>query len=71
VQEIISRRGGESPRNICALLKEKIIGDSSCHRIFHSHHTLDSARLRWGYQAYQKRLKEKAEKEGINDDEVI
>lgn len=69
-KEIIARRG-ETPRNLCALIKDKIIHDTTCHSIFHSHHTLDSARLRWGYQAFQKRQKEKAEKDGINEEDVI
>ena len=32
------------------------------HATFHAHHTLDSTRVRWGVQAYQKK-KEKERKE--------
>ena len=65
IEELIAQRG-ELPKNINALITDRIFKDTRAHAIFHAHHTLDSTRVRWGVQAYQKKKeKEKKEKLGI------
>jgi len=65
IEELTAKRG-ELPKNINSLVTYRIFQDTNAHPIFHSHHTLDSTRVRWGIQAYQKKKeKEKKEKLGI------
>lgn len=65
IEELIAQRGS-LPKNINALITDRIFRDARAHAIFHSHHTLDSTRVRWGIQAYQKKKeKERKEKLGI------
>jgi len=65
IEELLAQRG-ELPKNINALITDRIFKDTRAHAIFHPHHTLDSTRVRWGVQAYQKKKeKEKKEKLGI------
>ena len=65
IEELMAKRG-ELPKNINALITDRIFKDTRAHAIFHSHHTLDSTRVRWGIQVYQKKKeKEKNEKLGI------
>lgn len=65
IEELIAQRGS-LPKNINALITDRIFRDTRAHEIFHPHHTLDSTRVRWGIQAYMKKKeKEKKEKLGI------
>jgi hypothetical protein len=63
IEELTAKRG-EVPKNISSLITYRIFKDTQAHSIFHSHHTLDSSRVRWGIQAYQKK-KEKERKERL------
>ena len=63
IEELTAQRG-ELPTNINALITDRIFKDTRAHAIFHAHHTLDSTRVRWGVQAYQKK-KEKERKERL------
>jgi hypothetical protein len=65
IEELTAQRG-ELPKNVSSLITDRIFRDTNAHPIFHSHHTLDSTRVRWGIQAYQKKKeKERKEKLGI------
>jgi len=64
IEELTAQRGGELPKHINSLITDRIFKDTSAHQIFHSHHTLDSTRVRWGIQAYLKK-KEKERKERL------
>jgi hypothetical protein len=67
LEEMTSQRG-ILPKNINALMTDRIFRDPRAHAIFHSHHTLDSTRVRWGIQSYQKKKeKERKEELGIFD----
>lgn len=68
IDEIIARRHGEVPKNLNSLVTDRIFKDPHAHPIFHSHHTLDSTRVRWGIQTYQKK-KEKERKEKEEEDD--
>lgn len=63
IEELTEQRG-ELPKNINSLITDRIFKDTKAHPIFHSHHTLDSTRVRWGIQAYQKK-KEKERKNHV------
>jgi hypothetical protein len=62
IEEMIAERGGEIPKHLNSLVTDRIFKDPRAHEIFHSHHTLDSTRVRWGIQTYQKK-KEKEKEE--------
>ena len=55
VVEEMRRLRGVIPVNICQIIKDRIFNDRQAHAIFHAHHSLDSARIRAGYEAYIKR----------------
>jgi len=64
IEEMVAQRGGEVPKHLNSLMTDRILNDHHAHAIFHSHHTVDSTRVRWGIQAYQKnKEKERKEKE--------
>ena len=50
IDEMIAERGGEIPKHLNSLVTDRIFKDPRAHEIFHSHHTLDSTRVRWGIQ---------------------
>ena len=68
VKEYTDRRG-TVPRNICHIILQRIIADSNAHPIFHPHHTLDTSRIRNGYNSYIKREKRKREEEEMEEGE--
>jgi len=55
VEEEKAARDGVIPQNICAIIRRRAHEDVNAHAIFHGHHTLDSARIRSGYEAYTRR----------------
>jgi len=69
IKYLTTQNGGTKPKNLCALIKEKILQDENAHSIFHSHHTLDSSRIRWGVQSFITKEKERKEKHWIGEKE--
>lgn len=55
VKNVRENKDDEIPTNICSIIRKTILDDSEAHEIFHSHHILDTGRIRAGYQAYMKR----------------
>jgi hypothetical protein len=59
IVEELKQERGKIPTNVCAIIKDRVFIDSEAHLIFHEHHTLDSTRIRSGYESYIAREEKK------------